>query len=593
MLNRSLWWSVFAAVFPAVLVVIAATDLQAQTYVWKGQCSEDQVKNYTGPVPPTGCALNTDCMSIGTEAACDMADGCAWSMDMCMDDEGGTDCMSHATEMACDMADGCAWSMDMCMQEGDPCLPLGNMSACEAEGGCMWMSNHCMSTGTSCMAFDSQSDCTANGCVWSVDNMGMSMCMGGTADGSTDSPASGNYEIRYDSDAEWVSYDISWDSLVSPLTMIHTHGPATADQNAMGHLWPSERVFIDQSAVTAAGVDRETGSVSVALPLYDFFMGNPLPLEDSMSHMMGELGYINIHTDCYTTGELRCNLVLGDTIERQGKAATKCVGSYQKAAIKLAAAYDKAAASCLKATGSDDFAHQSMRACVEADAKGKITKARAKFGAAYAKACGQASPEFGLPSMDVAANAADAGLDLTASSVEGLFGDDLSGAVLPADKVVATCKKGVLKASHKCTKARLKSYNTCLKLGLRGGRVGLTIVDDSGVEGCFGYDPKGKVARTCAADGGKTASTIGKKCAGVVIGMAFPGSGASDSAGLAGVLEDATPGCYLQQITHGAMAAAESDECLGDEGEAPGCMSYDTEMACTMADCSWTMGMCM
>ena len=60
--------------------------------------------------------ISDSCMDYNTEMSCNMADGCGWSMDMCM--EISDSCIDYNTEMSCNMADGCEWSMNMCMESG-------------------------------------------------------------------------------------------------------------------------------------------------------------------------------------------------------------------------------------------------------------------------------------------------------------------------------------------------------------------------------------------------------------------------------------------------------------------------------------------
>ena len=57
----------------------------------------------------------TSCSDLTTEMNCNMADGCEWMMDMCMDSSSDS-CMDYTMEMNCNMADGCEWMMGMCME---------------------------------------------------------------------------------------------------------------------------------------------------------------------------------------------------------------------------------------------------------------------------------------------------------------------------------------------------------------------------------------------------------------------------------------------------------------------------------------------
>ena len=66
----------------------------------------------------TEFSQQTSCSDLNTEMNCNMADGCEWMMDMCMDSSSDS-CMDYTIEMNCNMADGCEWMMDMCMDSMD------------------------------------------------------------------------------------------------------------------------------------------------------------------------------------------------------------------------------------------------------------------------------------------------------------------------------------------------------------------------------------------------------------------------------------------------------------------------------------------
>ena len=55
------------------------------------------------------------CIDYTLEMDCNMAGGCEWMMNMCMESSSQS-CMDYSIEMECNMADECEWMMDMCME---------------------------------------------------------------------------------------------------------------------------------------------------------------------------------------------------------------------------------------------------------------------------------------------------------------------------------------------------------------------------------------------------------------------------------------------------------------------------------------------
>ena len=56
-----------------------------------------------------------DCMDYSIEMECDMAVGCEWMMEMCMDSQ-TNGCMDYSMDMECNMDPNCEWAMGMCME---------------------------------------------------------------------------------------------------------------------------------------------------------------------------------------------------------------------------------------------------------------------------------------------------------------------------------------------------------------------------------------------------------------------------------------------------------------------------------------------
>lgn len=341
----------------------------------------------------------------------------------------------------------------------------------------------------------------------------------GVGDGSTDSTATGSAVLRHDSLTSRLSYDIAWGGLEGLLSAIHIHGPAIPAASNMAHLF---NVYTGEPDVITAGVDRTTDSV------YDFEELGTLIFESGGAHteanalafMVDEMAYVNIHSTLWPTGEIRCHMVLTQTIAdgtEQSKDQQKCINALRKGMRKVALAQAKHLTACVQEAGKSGPAGSEV--CAAGDTGGKVAKAAQKTTDAFAKFCmGGGVPDFGsTDATTVNAAAVDGGLDLAHDA----FGNDLdTGLAGPGD--VARCQKAVFSTLRKCQDARIKDYDSCTKSDLPG-KVGLTIVDEYGMGKCLGSDRKGKVARSCNRIDGKLRAIIDKKCASVDLAAAFPG----------------------------------------------------------------------
>ncbi len=250
-----------------------------------------------------------------------------------------------------------------------------------------------------------------------------------------------------------------------------------------------------------------------------------------------------------------------DPVQRCGTAAIK--GS-----SKVLVAYDKNAAVCAK--GVTKGKESDFQVCLEADAKGKVSKAAARLDAGLDKfACGpycpMACPE---PCETTTAGGATAGVDDAAelkaclscldtaletggggthSSFDGLHNRVLYGVTLaaPAEKSLGKCQSSLAKSYAKLLDAALKQAASCMTKALRSGTIPTSCVTDDG---------KGKIAKASA----KLDAAV-NKC--------DPALGAPLDAGA------------CAGIANGALAA-----CLKAEALCRYCRWADT-VGCVTADC--------
>jgi cysteine-rich repeat protein len=181
-------------------------------------------------------------------------------------------------------------------------------------------------------------------------------------------------------------------------------------------------------------------------------------------------------------------------IQESGQQA--CLNKSSGSARKVATSTIKNAVDCLKKGSTADLPMgMTAQACLTADLKGKVGKARTKTSGAVTKSCG-AVPDFGFTSDATLNNSHE---DEAVGFIPDLFGDDLdaalAGPLLPDEK--ARCTSGVVGQSVKVADAMLKVFLGCMKDGLREG----VIVDDASLQACLNeivVDARGRVSKAVA-----------------------------------------------------------------------------------------------
>ncbi len=203
-----------------------------------------------------------------------------------------------------------------------------------------------------------------------------------------------------------------------------------------------------------------------------------------------------------------------------------CLVKMNSAGAKVAKAQDGETRRCLKARATGKLDAAAASACVLADGKGRVAKARAKASGLEASKC-TSVPTFGFSG---AASTSLAGETEQLGIAHEIFGPDLGATAIlrSTDSSGAACQAAVLKATGKIVGQELKLFSACMKDGLQDG----TISDTASLTTCLttvAADAKGRIAKARAG----VAKALDKKCADVDLDATLPGScaGSGDFSG--------------------------------------------------------------
>ena len=210
----------------------------------------------------------------------------------------------------------------------------------------------------------------------------------------------------------------------------------------------------------------------------------------------------------------------GQASAEQSKKQQQCINTLNKDFQKVASKQGKEILSCLK-DGSRGRLDGTIEACITADVKGKVQKAKDKTTADGAKKCAAETPDFGAFDPNTVNEAA---VQKELALVHAIFGSDLDSAITAQvdDKFESKCQQKVMSKVKKCQDTKLKVFNECKKTALRDPNVEATDLED-----CIFVDPEGSVARGCID---KVAAQVRSQCTRreVDLSTAFPGIGLTD-----------------------------------------------------------------
>ncbi len=303
------------------------------------------------------------------------------------------------------------------------------------------------------------------------------------------------------------------------------------------HPWPwSFQVYRAESGGAMAPLDVTDGSpfadpTAVPGTSYDYWVSARTAL-DGDSPAVGPVTGVRVIPDCGNgVPELPAedcddgNSTSGDGCAPDctsevplGDAEADCVYTINDRATRVAKAQGKENLLCLSAAagGSEPDAD----ACLSADVRSKVAKARAKVVLAEESAC-TSPPDFGYTGSLVASGAA---ADERRAFVHDLFGADFSAAVIAkaTDAEGASCQRGLAKAADKLLAAELETFLSCKKARLASHAV----YAPETLEACFDdiTDGVANADSKLAMSIGKLAAARLKKCAAVDLAAAFPGA---------------------------------------------------------------------
>ena len=154
--------------------------------------------------------------------------------------------------------------------------------------------------------------------------------------------------------------------------------------------------------------------------------------------------------------------------EPQNRDQQACINEVNKRAAGIAKAQNKETATCLKDKSKGKVA--DFDACLVADAKNKVAKAKDKAASGQTKKCNQANlPEFGFTN-DIA-DVQQVSMDEPIGLAQDLFGDPGNGAIVDkTDKTGSKCQGEVVKNATKLYDTIWKELLKTKKQALKGSK---------------------------------------------------------------------------------------------------------------------------
>jgi hypothetical protein len=155
-----------------------------------------------------------------------------------------------------------------------------------------------------------------------------------------------------------------------------------------------------------------------------------------------------------------------------------------------------------------------------------------------------------------------------------IFGRDVDAAIpaTKAERALARCQLGVLKAVEKCQKAQRKEFIRCKDDNLENGNIDST----GNLAVCLGLDARGKAELSCGARSSKIRREIEKRCvgAGIALEQAFPGCDQEEATALHACV-DAAARCHYCRMYDAADDLGENCDLFDDSVGNASCRPFE------------------
>jgi hypothetical protein len=241
-------------------------------------------------------------------------------------------------------------------------------------------------------------------------------------------------------------------------------------------------------------------------------------------------------------GALVAISVLGAYAQVQTGDQQKCLNAVNKDGAAVAKTQGKEHLACVKGAGKGTVA--DAQACLTADVKGKVAKAKGKTSAAATKSC-TVAPSFGFTGAAAVNTAAqDADVDLVAD----VYGANLTSAIISCttNKAGCGCQQKISKSVESLAAVKFATFVACKKAALKAGanssQALKDCVENAATAGSIAADTKGKIAKSVS----NLNAAIVKSCqTPAVTAGAFPGKCTGLDGALLGTCLDTQVECRV------------------------------------------------
>jgi hypothetical protein len=246
-----------------------------------------------------------------------------------------------------------------------------------------------------------------------------------------------------------------------------------------------------------------------------------------------------------------------------------CIVDANKATARVHKSAERAWRRCIQDRTKGKLS-TSVEECAASDPKGKVAKSLDKLEDVAAEECSE-EQAFGFVSAEVSGAAA---VESASHLVFEIFGRDVDAAIpaTKAERALARCQLGVLKAVEKCQKAQRKEFIRCKDDNLENGNIDST----GNLAVCLGLDARGKAELSCGARSSKIRREIDKRCvdSGIALEQAFPGCDQEEATALHACV-DAAARCHYCRMYDAADDLGENCDLFDDSVGNASCRPFE------------------